>query len=264
MGAIARLLLAYFLLTHPDSAALGKFAAACPAPRVPMVAKQAREDAGVLEPGKTKPPPSAGSSAESGWEPPAEVNFKGSSSSRPKHVDSAAVMRQLAGVKSQERKRQLTAAADVDDALDRESLNQSWSQWFMYGTSAPVGLIRHSVMSSIYDKEAVRKLVFPRSYCNSAFKGQSHFRRSMSVLDAEYPVLNASGSGVDVTIGYRLYPFRRCAARTAVLLHTHLHLHIRPSATTSVPPPPPPPAPADLLTPPPPLVCASGKVPRAP
>ena len=102
----------------------------------------------------------------------------------------------------------------------------------MYGTSAPVGLIRHSVMSSIYDMEAVRKLVFPRSYCNLASKGESHFRRSMSVLDAEYPVLNASGSGVDVTIGYRLYPFRRCADRC---------------------PPPHPPPPCSPVWPPPPL-----------
>ena len=216
-----------------------------------VMAKRDAEDDGAFRP--------ASSSAESGWEPPAEVNFEGASSRRLKRIDSAAEMRRIAGVKSQERYSQ--QLEDVDDALDRESLNQSWSQWFMYGTSAPVGLIRHSVMSSIYDMEAVRKLVFPRSYCNLASKGESHFRRSMSVLDAEYPVLNASGSGVDVTIGYRLYPFRRCADRCP-------------------PPHPPPPSP---VWPPPlhllhlhclrllasshlprPWCAASGKVPRAP
>ena len=221
-------------------------------PAAPAAANKDEEDAGVLEPGKTKPPPAAGSSAESGWEPPAEVNLKGAPGGRLKGIDSAAEMRRIAGVKSQERYPQ---QLDVDDALDRESLNQSWSQWLMYGTSAPVGLIRHSFMSTVYDMEAVRKLVFPRSYCNLASKGESHFRRSMSVLDAEYPVLNASGSGVDVTIGYRLYPFRRCADRCPP---PH-----PPPPCSPVWPPPPLPAPACLLTPPRPW-CASGKVPRAP
>ena len=187
-----------------------------------MAAKQAAEDEGVFRP--------ASSSAESGWEPPAES----ASSRRLKRIDSAAEMRRIAGVKSQERYSQ---QLHVDDALDRESLNQSWSQWFMYGTSAPVGLIRHSVMSSIYDMEAVRKLVFPRSYCNLAPKGESHFRRSMSVLDAEYPVLNASGSGVDVTIGYRLYPFRRCADRCPPphpLPPSPFGLHLYTSTTSAV------------------------------
>lgn len=204
-------------------------------PAAPAAANKDEEDAGDLEPGKTKPPPAAGSSAESGWEPPAEVNFEGASSRRLKRIDSAAEMRRIAGVKSQERYSQ--QLEDVDDALDRESLNQSWSQWFMYGTSAPVGLIRHSVMSSIYDMEAVRKLVFPRSYCNLAPKGESHFRRSMSVLDAEYPVLNASGSGVDVTIGYRLYPFRRCADRCPPphpLPPSPFGLHLYTSSTSAV------------------------------
>ena len=183
-------------------------------------AKQGGVDAGVFTPGqKAKPPASAGSSAESGLEPPAVVNFKG---------NGAAEMRRIAGVKPQERYSHQQQQLEVEERLDRESLNQSWSQWFMYGTSAPVGLIRHSIMSSLYDMEAVRKLAFPRAHCNSASKGESHFRRSMSVLDAEYPVLHASGTGLDVTIGYRLYPFRRCADRTALL-----HAPLRPLPMSS-------------------------------
>ena len=64
-------------------------------------------------------------------------------------------MRRIAGVKPQERYSHQQQQLEVEERLDRESLNQSWSQWFMYGTSAPVGLIRHSIMSSLYDMEAV-------------------------------------------------------------------------------------------------------------
>ena len=58
-------------------------------PAAPAAANKDEEDAGVLEPGKTKPPPAAGSSAESGWEPPAEVNLNGASGGRLKGIDSA-------------------------------------------------------------------------------------------------------------------------------------------------------------------------------
>ena len=162
-----------------------------------MAAKQDGEEAGVIEPGKTPP---AGQSPS-----PTEGAARGT----VKSVNSAEEMRHIAGL-------------SVLD-LDRES--QSWTQWFMYGTSAPIGLIRHTVMSGIYDIEAVRQIAFPRSHRNfppsHSNKGQSHFRRSMSVLDGEYPVLNASGSGVDVTIGYRLYPFRRRSAPRPVVVHFH-------------------------------------------
>ena len=142
-------------------------------------------------------------------EPPADGADKGAAT---------ATMRSIAGFSSE--------AEDQIDSLDRET--QSWSQWFMYGTSAPVAQIRNSVMSKIYDMEPVRQVVFPRSYCNDATKGESYFRRSMSVLDAEYPVLSANGLEVEVTIGYRLYPFRRRAAPPLP------------------PPPPPPPSPSQL------------------
>ena len=78
--------------------------------------------------------------------------------------------------------------------------------------------VRNGIMSSLYDTEAVREVAFHPSL---AEKGSSRFRRSMSVIDAEYPVPVEDGSEELVHIGYRLYPFRRRGAPRPVVVHFH-------------------------------------------